>query len=311
MITVSIEDILKETGADRFGKSTERRVPNETDTLDAPGSGECCLLRIHPLELENAQYEFGTGEIVFGRDTSADVVIDDRSVSRRHASVDRIGELYVLTDLGSTNGTFVNGKRVDMQPLHAGDRVRIGDQIFKFMERDGIEAQYHNLVLDNMSRDPLTGAYNKRYFSEVLERQINTSARDQTPVSLVMLDIDHFKTVNDTHGHLAGDDVLKELVRRLTEALRGEEVFARYGGEEFVILAGDASGAAVVAERCRHIVAAAPFDTSAGSLPITISLGVATRSGEFFDTDLIAASDVQLYEAKRDGRNRVCVEPAT
>lgn len=307
MITVPLKDSASVVDTVQRTASGELTVQNEGQSATPRQPGLCSLLRIHPVDLGQPQIKLDRSETVFGRVGELDVTLDDRSVSRRHAAIERVGSLYIITDLGSTNGTFVNGERVDTQTLRCGDRVRLGDQIFKFLEADGIEAQYHSLMLDSVSRDPLTGAFNKRYFTEILDR-LAGDAKSAEPLSLILLDVDHFKSVNDTHGHLVGDDVLKELVRRLTETLRSEEILARFGGEEFAILLPAASNAASTAERCRTAICMAPFETQIGQLAVTISLGVATRTPAFSSAELIGASDAALYQAKANGRNRVCFE---
>lgn len=308
MITVSLDELLTDTVSSSAQATAELTLRSNGASEVQERPSLCCLLRIHPLDLDDCRVDLQSGETVFGREDSADITLEDRSVSRKHAVIERLSSLYVINDLGSTNGTYVNGKRVDSQPLQCGDRVRLGDQIFKFLEVDGVEAQYHALMHDNVSRDGLTGAFNKRYFTDALERRVTASARNQCPVGLILIDIDFFKLVNDTHGHLAGDDVLKELVRRLTETLSAEEVVARYGGEEFAILVHDPQSAAAVAERCRTITDSTPFETTAGKLNISMSAGVAVRRGELTPSDLVAAADAKLYEAKRGGRNQVCVD---
>ncbi|MCA9059916.1 MAG: GGDEF domain-containing protein, partial [Planctomycetaceae bacterium] len=174
-----------------------------------------------------------------------------------------------------------------------------------------IEAQYDEAVYSMMTRDGLTGTLNKRSFLEIIEREFQRATHRKTALSLLLFDIDHFKSVNDTHGHLAGDEVLKEVGRRISQSIAQHDVFARYGGEEFAILLPDASRTECVetAERCRTAIEEKPFATSAGDLPVSISVGVADMSGIAGGTEpasLIRAADEKLYEAKRSGRNRVC-----
>jgi len=236
--------------------------------------------------------------------------VNDNSVSRMHAAIEPTPLGYVVSDLGSTNGTYVNEQRITTQLLAAGDRVRTGNHIFKFLSADHVEAQYHETIYSMMTRDGLTGAYNKRYLMDVLTREIERSQRHQRPLSLVMMDIDHFKSINDKNGHLAGDEVLQEFCRRIMEILRMDEVFARYGGEEFSLVMGEArlSGAATTADRCRRLIEETPFNTSAGVIRATASFGVAQvcGAGAVTPEELIAAADAKLYEAKHSGRNQVC-----
>ena len=276
-----------------------------------PSGGEGCLLQIHPLEVSGQLIDLSSEPTTVGREENCGVCIADNSVSRSHALIERVGDGYQVTDLGSTNGTCVNETRIESSPLVPGDRIQFGSYIYKFMSANHIELQYHEAVYSMMTRDGLTGTLNKRFFLDMINREFQKSLHRGTPLCLILMDIDHFKMVNDTHGHLAGDEVLKELSCRVGEVVAEHDVFARYGGEEFAILLTGVSlvEAVDVAERCRVAVESQPFTTSIGPLPITISVGVAEfaslRDPQTED-DLVQASDAKLYEAKGGGRNRVC-----
>lgn len=275
-------------------------------------SGVGCLLQIHPMEISGQLVELSEPQTAVGRDPSCGLSIGDSSVSRRHALVERVGDGYQVTDLGSTNGTCVNEKRVTSAQLSPGDRVQFGSFIFKFLSTNHIEMQYHEAVYSMMTRDGLTGTLNKRSFLDIIGREFRRAASRDTPLSLILFDIDHFKAVNDTHGHLAGDEVLQEMGRRVGEIVAEHDVFARYGGEEFAILLSGvpAKEAAELAERCRHVVEATPFQTSVKPLDVTISVGVADMArlpDQHSESALVQAADEKLYEGKRGGRNRVCV----
>ena len=247
-------------------------------------------------------------EVVLGRGSDCDVQIDRDSVSRRHARVFRVGEQWMAEDLQSTNGSYVNDVPIQRSPLRDGDFLKIGAAIFKFLSGAGVEASYHEEIYRMTIVDALTGAHNKRYFLEFLEREIARCSRYGRPLSLLMFDIDHFKQINDTHGHLTGDYVLKEMSRRLLGRVRKEELLARYGGEEFaaVLPETDHDGAVHVAEEFRQIVANEPFEYEGDVIQVTISLGVSTLHGENIDPGaFIKRSDENLYQAKRTGRNRV------
>jgi len=161
---------------------------------------------------------------------------------------------------------------------------------------------------DAALHDGLTKAYNKRYFLDRLPTEIAYALRHKTPLSLLMFDVDHFKKVNDTYGHLAGDAVLATLSQIASTTLRTEDLFARYGGEEFAILcrgvsAGDAS---VLGRRLLGLIASSTFQYHSARIPVTVSIGVASLGPGMTDgTQLIATADAALYEAKRTGRNRV------
>jgi len=272
-----------------------------------PGQGR--LVRIHPLDINSGLLTLPSRPFIIGRDEEVDLKVNDCSVSRAHAVIEPTPLGFIVTDLGSTNGTYVNEQRVLSQLLAAGDRLRTGKHIFKFLSSDDVESQYHETIYSMMTRDGLTGAYNKRYLMDVLSREIERSQRHQRPLSMMMIDIDHFKIVNDSYGHLAGDEVLQELCRRVMQILRKDEVFARFGGEEFSLVMGEAvlDAAEQTAERCRALIENEPFHTSAGPVAITASFGVAQLgSSDTSAVQLLAAADAKLFEAKKDGRNCVC-----
>ena len=272
-----------------------------------------CLLQIHPLDISGGLIELTQSQTAVGRDPGCGLSIADSSVSRQHAIVERAGDTYQVTDLGSTNGTCVNEQRITSSPLSPGDRLQFGSYIFKFLSTNHIELQYHEAVYSMMTRDGLTGTLNKRSFLDIIGREFRRAASRGTELSLILFDIDHFKSVNDTHGHLAGDEVLQEIGHRISSVLAEHDVFARYGGEEFAILLPDANAAEAIetAEACRRAVESTAFPTSAGPLLITISAGVADMNAidePTSETQLIQSSDEKLYEAKRGGRNRVCAQ---
>jgi len=187
--------------------------------------------------------------------------------------------------------------------------VKIGRTIFKFIAGGNIEAAYHDEIYRLTTIDGLTQVFNRRYFEETLDREISRCIRYSREMSLVMIDIDHFKQINDTYGHLAGDHVLKHIASAIKTKIRREDVFARYGGEEFGLLLPevDTKGALLMAEKARKLVEKHKFEFDKQEISVTISLGVATlKSGQRDSADLVRAADVKLYEAKTSGRNRVC-----
>lgn len=270
---------------------------------------DCCLVQIYPADVIDGMILMEKDTIVVGRDGQCDLHLPDNSVSRRHVEFRRVGDGYELSDLRSTNGTLVNNEPISCHLLESGDRIKIGSYIFKFLSAGCIENAYHETVYSVMTIDALTGAFNKSYMLDNLQRELSRCERHDRPMALVMMDIDKFKSVNDTYGHLVGDEVLKELGRRMGEVCREDDLFARYGGEEFamILCETDLEDALDMAERCRHVVAVEPFETAAGPLEVTASFGVATRMDDQPETptDLIATADERLYQAKKGGRNRV------
>jgi two-component system, cell cycle response regulator len=270
---------------------------------------QACLVLIYPAGAElGKRYELaGAKEITIGRGADCDIQVDRDSVSRRHAKVTRQGAGWMVQDLGSTNGSYVNDAQITQYGLRDGDLLKIGNAIFKFLVGGNIETAYHEEIYRMTIIDGLTQAYNKRYFVENLEKEIPRCTRHQRPLSLVMFDIDHFKKINDEHGHLTGDYVLKELARRVRTRVRKEEVFARYGGEEFALTLPETSReqAMKVSEDLRRLVSAESFDFEGDRIPVTISLGVGTIVNEVAADAFIKMADDNLYKAKRAGRNRV------
>ncbi|MEX2185368.1 MAG: GGDEF domain-containing protein [Pirellulales bacterium] len=287
-------------------------IPNNTrkwTKTEATAEKRSYLVQIYPLNAGYGLVELPAERLMIGRDSSCDLVVVDDAVSRRHVTIEPTDEGFLIVDQGSTNGTFVNDARVERHTLAAGDRFRVGGHIFKFLADDHIEAQYHECVYSMATRDGLTAAFNKRYLLDALQREITECERRVRPLALLMLDVDHFKAVNDTHGHLAGDEVLLGLCQRLRDSLRRDEILARYGGEEFAVLVPETTvdDARALAERLRAAVASAPLDTNQGPVAITVSIGVSGLLGgtSLTPLDFIAEADRNLYAAKTGGRNRV------
>jgi diguanylate cyclase (GGDEF)-like protein len=276
-------------------------------------AGDACMVLIYPPGPDlGRRWQLGSDEIVVGRGSDCDIQIDRDSVSRRHARVCRIEDQWSVEDLGSTNGSYINDVPIQRSPLRDGDFVKIGSAIFKFLSGSSVETSYHEEIYKMTIVDGLTGAHNKRYFLEFLEREIARCSRYERPLSLLMFDIDHFKSINDTHGHLTGDYVLKEMCRRLLGRIRKEELLARYGGEEFacVLPETDHAGAMQFAEQLRILVNGEGFEYEGDAFEVSISLGVATLTNEggsqVIDTlEFIKMADENLYKAKRGGRNCV------
>jgi diguanylate cyclase (GGDEF)-like protein len=276
---------------------------------DADGSGACLVLIYPPGPDMGRRWPLVTDEFVVGRGSDCDIQIDRDSVSRRHARVFRQESTWNVEDLNSTNGSYINDLPIQRSPLKDNDFLKIGSAIFKFLSGTGVETSYFEEIYRMTIIDALTGAHNKRYFVEFLEREIARCQRYGRPLSLLMLDIDHFKKINDTHGHLTGDYVLKEMSRRLLGRIRKEELLARYGGEEFaaVLPETDHAGAMKFGEQIRSIVASEPFEYEGDQFKVTVSIGAATLSGEqtIENTAFIKIADDNLYKAKRGGRNCV------
>jgi diguanylate cyclase (GGDEF)-like protein len=279
--------------------------------VDETKAGNDCLVTIYTKEPTLLGKRFVLDQTPFriGRGPENNIQLEGDSVSRRHAHFEQRGSTWFAVDDNSTNGTYVNDEPISRElGLTNGDRVKVGPTIFKYLSGQDVEAQYHEEIYRMTIIDGLTQAHVKRYLLEALEKELIRARRHERDLSFLMFDIDHFKKINDFHGHLAGDHVLKELARIVQARIRRDEVFARYGGEEFAILLPETTleGGAQLAEVLREKVAEARFIFQNEAIPVTISVGVA-RLDESHKTslDLIKTADEKLYEAKRGGRNRV------
>ena len=273
-------------------------------------SRAAALVLIHGEDL-GRKFDLTSEQTLIGRTSKADIQVDQDSVSRNHAKIRVDGTRITIEDMGSTNGTIVNDEHIeDSLRLRNGDLVKIGRTIFKFIASNNIEAAYHDEIYRMTTVDGLTQVFNRRYFEDAIERELSRSRRYTRPLSLVLLDIDHFKKINDTYGHLAGDAVLKELALTVRARTRREDVFARFGGEEFALLLPevDQKGAMLLAEKARKLVEKHSFMFDGEHIVVTMSAGVATMVKKTENpNELIRRADEKLYEAKTGGRNRVAV----
>ena len=294
-----------------------------SDAPEGPSNPrEACLVVINGVDL-GKKFSLAQDSTMIGRSSKVDIQVDEDSISRNHAVIENREEDYVLQDLESTNGTFVNDRPVTEETLRDGDQIKIGSTIFKFLSGSNIESAYHDEIYQLTTTDGLTGAYNKRHFLKEMEGEMSRSIRYDRDLSLVMLDLDGFKETNDSYGHLAGDYILKRISQLITGRIRRDDLFARYGGEEFVLLLPEVQKdqAMEVAENIRKMVAEETFKFDGVEIPITLSAGVADLqeylsnesyvteeeiSREFDCFDFIKLVDDRLYRAKSEGRNRVC-----
>jgi diguanylate cyclase (GGDEF)-like protein len=282
-----------------------------TQVVKAPVTRDQAYLIVLAGSSMGEMFKITHEKTVIGRGQRADVRMMDEGVSREHCEILVEGEKIVLHDLGSTNGTYCRGLRIDRHELQDGDKILVGSgTVLKFTYHDKLDETFQRQMYESALRDDLTKAFNKKYFMDRVESEFAYAVRHNVPLSLVAFDIDHFKSINDTHGHPAGDYVLAELSASILGLVRVEDVFARVGGEEFstICRGADFQQGLIVAERLRHAVESRAFLFDHKNIPVTISVGLASvPDASIRDaTEFISAADQMLYEAKRSGRNRVC-----
>ncbi|MCU0303657.1 MAG: GGDEF domain-containing protein [Thermoanaerobaculales bacterium] len=250
--------------------------------------------------------------VTIGRDPQHEVAFPEvPSLSRAHARIEFTPGGVSVEDLESTNGTFVNDHRVvGREALGSGDRIQFGALHFKLLREEDVEAAYHEAIHQLVMQDGLTEIGNRRRFTDELAREFARAQRHERPLAVVVFDIDRFKEINDAHGHLCGDFVLKRLARVCRARLRPEQVFARIGGDEFAILSPETGigGVEILAGRLRESIADHLFETDmvAGAVRVTCSFGCAALTpGMTSEAELMEAADRALYASKEAGRNRV------
>lgn len=289
----------------------ETRVSSVSRIFEKGVSSQACLVTIYGPEL-GKQYKLPEGATFIGRGPENDIVLDMDNVSRRHVRVQVMDQgSTFIEDLQSTNGTYVNDREIMRERLGNGDLVKVGGAILKFLQGGNIEALFHEEIYQMTIVDGLTQINNKRYFMDFLEREMARCARYERPLSLILFDIDHFKQINDGHGHLAGDHVLRKLAETVSKHIRREEAFARYGGEEFAVLMPETpiQRAQTFAEKIRRMVASTDFSFEGERIEVTCSLGVAAMTSQHrAPSGFLAQVDERLYKAKNSGRNRVVAE---
>jgi two-component system cell cycle response regulator len=251
-------------------------------------------------------FELSNEPVELGRDPTCDLTLTSDGVSRKHARVQMIFALYFVTDLGSTNGTFVNDQPTTMAQLKDGDQIRMGDAIVKFVANH-LELQYSQDAHDRATTDGLTGTANKRQFMADLTGALQLAHFSGDPLCVAVLDLYHFKYINDSWGHTVGDQVLVSAARAISAALPPRAALYRVGGEEFaILLPGNLrSDALAAAERIRAAVAVEPIEQQGTLIPLTISVGVAQLGDGETPSELYDRADRLLYKSKLGGRNRV------
>jgi diguanylate cyclase (GGDEF)-like protein len=231
------------------------------------------------------------------------------SISRKHARLRYQGRVVTVEDLGSTNGTYVNGQPVHGKvALRSGDRFQTAAVHFKFLHEQDVENAYHLAIYELVAKDGLTEIYNKRKYEEEVQREFDRAKRHQRPLSLIIFDLDEFKGINDTYGHLCGDFILKQVATLAKDLTRTEQTLARVGGDEFVILSPetDAEGAQTLAHKLADRIAAFEHQYGDVKIGVSCSFGVSALTSEMKSHQaLYQAADRALLRGKREGRRRV------
>ena len=290
-------------GTDTLFPERRTRVSFESELPNRPTRP--CLVVIAGKEL-GQRIDLDDTDVVIGRAETSRLFINSDLVSRHHATVAHVAGRYVLKDEGSTNGTFVNDHRLtEPHTLDDGDTVKIGRTVLKYTESP-VEVQYLEHVMGLAQKDALTGLLNKRRFDELLPAEASRASQSGRPLSLILFDIDHFKSINDTYGHPAGDGVLRAIADVSVSCLREGDSLCRVGGEEFaLILLEPLAGAVGRAETVRRAVERCSLQFGGATLAVTVSLGVAELGqGEALES-FYQRADARLYDSKNSGRNRV------
>jgi two-component system cell cycle response regulator len=248
-----------------------------------------------------------------GREKANDIALSDGKVSKAHCEISVIRssrgvEQISLLDLDSTNGTYVNGEAVVQATLKAGDKIQAGSTILQLSYSDEIEREYHAKLFDFAARDALTGMYNKRFIVNELENYCRIARRSNRVFSIIMLDIDDFKQINDRYGHLAGDEYLKRIAGLFQRTLREQDIAGRIGGEEFLVILPETAieGAFQLAVRVRKSVEDFVLSLQNHEIRTTISAGVCQYERGLKEVkDLLDLADQAMYEAKKSEKNKV------
>ncbi len=293
---------------DNKKEQVDKTIVTTIEKIEAPQDIKAYVLFLSG-PLQGKLYELESDRTILGRSEDVHVPINDARVSRHHFQITMEGGEAVLEDLGSTNGTYVNGHKVKKHILQTGDKIEISSStIIKFALGDEGERMFHDEFYNMANLDAVTGIYNKQFFQKRFDEEFAFAKRNPKGMSLLMMDIDFFKKVNDTYGHMAGDFVLNHVAQIVQKTIRDEDVLARYGGEEFVVILREIGeeGAFPLAERIRKNVCAEAVAFEGNNIPVSISIGIATLEDKNMESPaaLMAMADERLYSSKENGRNR-------
>lgn len=285
-------------------------VSDVTQSVPVAANSTDCLVVVY-------QRDGGAGRCIkfdqlplrIGRDPNNELVLTDDGVSRRHARIERRSDRVVLMDVGSTNGTLLNDVELSgIVELRTGDRIQVGATIFKYLSATDLEAALHEQIFSNATTDALTGLRSKRHLMDELGREFSRARRYGRKFSTLMIDIDHFKAVNDRYGHQVGDITLRSVAGTVLSCLPSDSLAARYGGEEFVVLLLETTleDAVAIAERVRRAIAELTISYREAQHRVTVSVGCAQyEHSDDNELRLFERADQCMYAAKQAGRNAV------
>lgn len=284
----------------------ERTLDDDKPIRETPETS-LYLLVIHG-EATGRRFRLKVGdEITIGRSSDATIVLNDSRVSSLHCTVARTDSGAHVEDHNSRNGTFLDGERVDRKPLRLDAQLRVGRTVLRLEMKSDEEIAREEELFKAATTDPLTRIPNRRWFTERALEEIEFCRRHSRPLCVLMLDVDHFKKINDSHGHQIGDMVLSSLAGVLHDQKRAEDLLCRFGGEEFILLLRETplDKGLVFCERLRAAIEAHAFQWGEIRVPVTASIGIAQHDGPSTLESLIQRADEALYSAKQHGRNRV------
>lgn len=272
------------------------------------GDNRPYLSVVHPRG-KASRYAITSKGLVIGRGRTVDVTLEDAQVSRRHCLIRLTDAGIVAEDLGSTNGTHVNGNAITQAVIDPSGRIKVGGFVLRVEYRARVEINAEQQLRQAAQTDELTGLNNRRWFFAQSAAVLKASKDSDQYLTMVMIDIDHFKRINDTLGHAAGDQVLKDVAAILNSHKREHDLLARFGGEEFVMLLPNTGGtdALVFCDRLCEAVSLGKIEFEKNAISVQVSMGTWTQSAHRIATieQAIGGADAAMYRAKRGGRNRV------
>jgi diguanylate cyclase (GGDEF)-like protein len=288
----------------------EGTVDDTADEIAATGlEAHPCLLVVYGND-RGKHFQLEHPPVTIGRSPEADITLNDNRISRVHCSLHLVGSYVYVEDNDSRNGTFVDGNKITRSLLAPESELRIGRSVMRVAHKAPAEVEFEEELFKAAVTDPLTGIPNRRWFMDRAVDELATAVRHALPLAAVFIDIDHFKQINDTYGHQAGDHVLREIASVLDNGRREEDLLCRYGGEEFVLVLrhSSAEGAANFCERARAAVEERAFTFDGKQIPVTISVGATSVRSDDDLESLLGRADAMLYRAKEGGRNRVVLD---